>query len=378
MATTGIEVRHRKACRSSAGGRCNCEPTYRASVFDKASGKLIRKSFPTHAAAKTWRQDAVPAVRRGTLAESRPKLTLREACDAWLDDVSNGIVTTRSGDPYKPGAIRSYRQSLRLRVWDEIGDRPFYAVRRVDLQNLVDDLTANGTHPATVMGAITPLRAVFRRALQRGEIEVLPTEGLKMPAVRSRRDRFATPAEARSLLAALPAEERPIWATAFYAGLRLGELMGLGWDDVDLDGGTISVRWGWDWEYGRQPTKNRQRRVVPIPEVLREYLAAQRLRQKPGISLVFGNASGRPFGVQTLREHADTAWEASGMTRITPHECRHTYASFAIAAGVNAKALCDYMGHSSIQVTYDKYGHLMPGNEAEAAGLLDAYLAEAR
>jgi integrase len=56
-----------------------------------------------------------------------------------------------------------------------------------------------------------------------------------------------------------------------------------------------------------------------------------------------------------------------------PHECRHTFASFAIAAGV-AKALCEYMGRSSIQVTYDRYGHLMPGNEAEAAGLLDAYL----
>ena len=54
------------------------------------------------------------------------------------------------------------------------------------------------------------------------------------------------------------------------------------------------------------------------------------------------------------------------------HECRHTYASFAIAAGVNAKALSDYLGHSSIKVTFDKYGHLMPGNEQQAADLLDS------
>jgi integrase len=61
--------------------------------------------------------------------------------------------------------------------------------------------------------------------------------------------------------------------------------------------------------------------------------------------------------------------------RLRLHQARHTYASFMIAAGVNAKALCSYMGHSSIKVTFDLYGHLMPGAEAEAASLLDAYLA---
>ena len=58
-------------------------------------------------------------------------------------------------------------------------------------------------------------------------------------------------------------------------------------------------------------------------------------------------------------------------------ECRHTFASLMIAAGVNAKALSEYMGHSKIAVTMDLYGHLMPGNETEAAGLLDAYLVRA-
>jgi integrase len=57
------------------------------------------------------------------------------------------------------------------------------------------------------------------------------------------------------------------------------------------------------------------------------------------------------------------------------HECRHTFASLMIAAGVNAKALSTYLGHASISITLDRYGHLMPGNEDEAAGLLDAYLA---
>jgi integrase len=58
------------------------------------------------------------------------------------------------------------------------------------------------------------------------------------------------------------------------------------------------------------------------------------------------------------------------------HEARHTFASLMIAAGVNAKALCEYMGHSSITVTFDRYGHLMPGSHEEAAALLDAYLGQ--
>jgi integrase len=66
--------------------------------------------------------------------------------------------------------------------------------------------------------------------------------------------------------------------------------------------------------------------------------------------------------------------EAAGLVHRTPYAMRHTFASFAIAAGVNAKALCVFMGHTSVTITYDRYGHLMPGNEGEAAALLDAYL----
>jgi integrase len=75
-----------------------------------------------------------------------------------------------------------------------------------------------------------------------------------------------------------------------------------------------------------------------------------------------------------MRERTDRAWKRAGLNRITLHECRHTFASPMIAAGVNAKALITDMGHANISITLDRYGHLMPGNEEEAADLLDAYL----
>lgn len=81
-----------------------------------------------------------------------------------------------------------------------------------------------------------------------------------------------------------------------------------------------------------------------------------------------------PFAHVTLRERAHRAWKEAGLEPIGLHECRHTFASMCIAAAVNARGLMGYLGHSSIQMTFDRYGHLMPGNESEAAQLLDRYL----
>jgi len=82
----------------------------------------------------------------------------------------------------------------------------------------------------------------------------------------------------------------------------------------------------------------------------------------------------RTFASGAATRRAREAWAGRGLDSIGLHDCRHTYASFMIAAGVNAKALSTYMGHSSNTITLDRYGHLMPGSEAEAAGLLEVYL----
>jgi len=79
--------------------------------------------------------------------------------------------------------------------------------------------------------------------------------------------------------------------------------------------------------------------------------------------------------IRTQVERAAKRWASDALVPLTLHAARHTYASLMIAAGVNAKALSTFMGHANIGITLDLYGHLMPGSEAEAASLLDAYLA---
>ena len=347
---------------------------FEAFVYSKRDGKKIRKTFPTKAAAQSWRDDARGAVRKGALA-APTGVTVREAADAWLERARAGTTLTRSGDPYKPSALRAYASALRLRVNPAIGSMRLSEVRAIDLKRLlVNPLITEGRSASNVGVTLLPLRAIYREAIEEGTVAVNPTSGLKLPRVRSRRDRFATPDECVKLLAELAVADRRVWATAMYAGLRRGELMALHVEDIDLRGGVIRVCRGWDAVEEEIATKSGKDRRVPIAGALRSHLAEHVLALGWREGLLFGVSPTVPFCDRTLTERADRVWERAGLSRITLHECRHTFASLMIAAGVNAKALSEYMGHSKIAVTMDLYGHLMPGNETEAAGLLDAYL----
>jgi integrase len=113
---------------------------------------------------------------------------------------------------------------------------------------------------------------------------------------------------------------------------------------------------------------------VPIAAALRDALVEHKLVTRRDTGLAFGSSETRPFTPTAVRKRALTAWRRAGLDPIGLHECRHTFASLLIAAGVNAKAITAYLGHASIQTTFDLYGHLMPGNEEEAVALVDAYL----
>jgi integrase len=311
-------------------------------------------------------------------------MTFGQAAELWLQGARSGSIRTRSGDVYKPSTIRSYEQALRgakggkgglLRA---LGPVRLTNLSLEDVQDFADRMLAAGSQHSTIRNAIIPVRVIC--GWRRREVPVNPTDGVRLPAVRSGRDRIASPAEAEQLLAALPVADRPLWATALYAGLRRGELMGLRWLDVDLAQGVLRVARAWDPKEREMvaPKSQAGSRRVPIPAALRAFLAPLKLASgaDPDV-LVFG-VRGRPFSASSIGERAQRVWKAAGLEPISLHECRHTFASLMIAAGVNAKALSTFMGHANISITLDRYGHLMPGAEDEAAGLMDAYLKAAR
>ncbi|MBA3330704.1 MAG: site-specific integrase [Actinobacteria bacterium] len=302
-----------------------------------------------------------------------------EAAAELVAGMKSGRIRTRSGDLYKPSAIRSYEAALRDHVVPRLGPTRLGDVQRRDVQQIADDLLAKGRDPSTIRNALMPLRVIFRRAVEDGDVAVNPCTHLRLPAVRGRRERIASPEEAEQLLAVLPERDRAIWATALYAGLRRGELMALRWEDVDLAAGVIHVERAYD-EKDRvvvEPKSRAGRRTVPIVGALRDVLVEHKARERRETGLVFGSTPETPFQPSNVWRRAQTAWKRAGMRSIGLHEARHTFASVLIAAGVNAKAITTYMGHASIQTTYDLYGKLMPGSESEAAALVDAYLARA-
>ncbi len=375
---TGIEVRHKKACASRDGRRCNCQPSYQASVWSARESKRIRKTFATLAEARAWRSETQTGVRRGTL-RAPANMAVQEAADELVAGMKSGRVRNRSGDVYKPSAIRSYDAALRDHIVPRLGRTRLADVQHRDVQRIADDLLAEGREPSTIRNALMPLRVIFRRAVEDGDLTVNPCAHLRLPAVRGRRERIASPEEAQRLLAALPERDRPVWATALYAGLRRGELMALRWDDVDLAAGVIRVEHSYD-DKGRveiEPKSRAGRRIVPIVGALRDVLVEHKARQDRDGGLAFGSSAERPFVPSNLWRRAQRAWKRAALQPIGLHEARHTFASVLIAASVNAKAITTYMGHASIQTTYDLYGKLMPGSESEATALVDAYLARA-
>lgn len=203
--TPGIDVRHARTCPAGRDpvGRCRCSPAYQAHVWSAREQKRIRKTFPTLAEAKAWRTEALVALRRGTM-RARTAATLRQAWEAWLAGAREGSVRNRSGDVYKPSALRGYEASMRLRVLPELGGARLSDITRVSVQDLADRMLADGLDASTIRNTLIPLRAIFRRALARGEVALNPVAGVELPSVRGRRDRIASPAEAAALVAALP------------------------------------------------------------------------------------------------------------------------------------------------------------------------------
>ena len=371
----GIEVRHVKGCRAVSGGRCSCTPSYRVRVWSNREQRRVRKSFASLAEAKAWRAEALVALRQGTLRVPVPQ-TVRAAAEVWLNGARQGTVRDRSGRSYKPSTIRTYSEKLEAYVLPALGAYRLSELRRREVQALADEMLGVGLAPSTVRNAIDPLRAIYRRAIQRDEVAVNPTTHLDLPASRKKRDRIATPAAAKAMLDALPPSERATWATALYAGLRRGELRALRCVDVDLGRSEISVRRSWDqYEGPIDPKSDASARTVPLLAVLRDYLDEHLLVSgRTGEDLVLGRTRVDAFVASTVRNRAIAAWANAGLTPITLHECRHTFASLLIAAGENPKAVQEFMGHSTITETFDRYGHLFPGARDEARARMDAYL----
>lgn len=395
---TGIRRRHHSACAAAGSddmSACSCPrgwPHYQAQAGPRRDRRT--KTHHSLAAARGWKRDVELAVERGQHTAGRAPV-LHDAALAWLADARQGVALARGDRPYKPSTLRGYERCLDCDVYETFGNRRLDTITKGELNAFIQTLARRGLAASTIRNILVPLRALYRHAMDLEQVVMNPTRGIRVPAGSGRRERVAGVQEITRLLQALGERDRPLWATAIYAGLRRGELMALRWRDVDLAGGVIRVHFNYDpgakamvlvkSEAGERP--------IPICAALRDELLAHRARAgaRPA-GLVFARgtlaqadrghrgAPKAPFNDDSVASRAKRQWHKAAVAPITLHECRHTFASLMIAAMAAAgtfdpKMLQQMLGHTSIQQTYDRYGHLFPGSEKEAARMLDAYLA---
>lgn len=352
---------------------------YRWVINSAELGRHRSDPFDNFDDAKAARAKALAELSAKQPASTKAKRPLSEAWAEFIEGAEAGTITKRAGrspDPYTPATLRGYRLGWE-HVKDSLGPHPIGDIATSDIQAMIGRWHKKGATRSTINNRLDCLRAIYAREIRQGNVSLSPLTNIELPHTGKSRDiEIVSKEVAAELIAALPETEQAVWATAFYAGLRRGELQGLHVKDVDLKTRIIHVRHGWDQEEGLQAPKSKSGvRKVPIVDLLLPFLKAQIERTaRSGPDLVFGRELDKAFVPSTIRSRAIKAWEDEELTPTQLHTCRHTFASLMIDAGCNAKALSVVMGHASITITFDTYGHLMPGGEDEVRDRLNIYL----
>ena len=369
--TAGVYVRHQARCPagSSDGARCRCQPSYRGRRWDSSKqGMVWSPTFADRAEVLAWLAATLKGQEAVDEAESAGP-TFGELASEWLDGVHSGAVGRRrgrKGSGYSSTTLEGYERSLRYVLTPEFGARPAGDIDDREWQTWVDRLSREGLSRSRIANHLAVARAIYGWASRptRRLVDRNPLAGIELPPNDEKpRTRVADAEEAAALIAALDPADTVPYALAFYAGLRRAEIKRLDWPDVELDGYRLVVRKGKSRAgTGRRP---------PIAEPLRPILLGEFMRQgrREGAAVsAVSVTSGK------IAERARTRWAAAGLEPITLHECRHTYASFLMAAGYTLRELMEYMGHSSLQAT-ERYVKLLPPlDESDPAERLNAYL----
>ena len=250
-------------------------------------------------------------------------------------------------------------------------------------------LVTEGKAPGTVRKVHAVLSAILSEAVELDYLKGNPAAGVKgLPRAPRREMLFLTAEEVQALAEAITPHYRVLIYTAAYTGLRSSELAGLSWRNVDLLHRTLTVEEALK-EVGGQlvfgPTKTHERRTIALPKFLCDMLSERGVGASD--SLVFPGPHGGPMRHSLFyRRHfrpAVTGYTKPNGERVPGavpeakaglrfHDLRHTCASLLIAEGAHPKLIQARLGHSSIAITLDRYGHLFPSVEQALAEKLDA------
>lgn len=317
----------------------------------------------SHGSCRTLREaqilkgEVLKSIADGSYFKTPPRVaTFNEFADQWLRDYAGVKVKPSTKDDYT-GVVRKHLKPF-------FGDTPLASIDPKMVQDYVSHKTERGLSPRTINKTVTVLKLMLKHAVIWGYLKDNPAQYVERPRQVHTEREYLKPSEIRRLLEASPPKFLPLYAIAALAGLRQGESLALRWSDIDLEQGVIFVRRSWHDKHGfAEPKSQYSRRVVDmsphLAEILKQY--KQDTGGQPDDLLFPGEVEGKPLSRQNLvQKHYYGTLKDAGVKQVDFHALRHSYATVMIASGANMKYLQHQMGHSSIRVTMDLYGHLLP------------------
>jgi integrase len=303
------------------------------------------------------------------------KITFAEFAKKWMSDYAIGAV--------KASTYESYDSVLRIHLIPFFGPMELAKITLDDVQRYVATKQREGlVKPKTINNTLVPLKEMFTHAVRWGYLRENPAHYVEKPRLRHREMDFFTKEEIHHFLSCVPQDSYPFFLTAILTGMRLGELLAMKWSNLDWHRNQYFVKEGLYKGRFVEPKSASSIRAINLPRTLLEELRMHKARQSEkrlqvgeayhDHDLIFCTSVGAPRdrGNVVKREFWPLLKQA-GLRRIRFHDLRHTFATLLIDQGESPKYIQAQLGHASIQVTMDRYGHLLPDVNQQAARRLE-------
>lgn len=312
------------------------------------------------------------------------RLTTAAFLEQWLDAYAKANVGTKT--------YLRYESLMRIHIVPAVGSIPLTRLRPLHIQNAYALIRQNGLSPRTILQAHRILKEALKHAVGWQLLGRNPADSVEAPKPQRSEILVLSNSEVERLMRE---SDKTRWGAlihvAVMTGLRMGELMGLRWQDVDPDAGRLYVRQTLQWlsggRYVFQPPKtHRSARPVALSPVTAERLRNHRKEQiedrlllGPAWSdehdLVFVTSIGTPLQPSNIRRALHQILNKAGLrNNIRFHDLRHAHATLLLQEGVHPKVVSERLGHAGITITLDTYSHVIPGLQDEAAAKLDRTL----
>jgi integrase len=360
---------------------------WQAGYIDGAGERRFRM-FGRKADAEAWLVETRHDVARGLHTPGSLSPTMKEAAALWIKRCNEKGL--------EPMTVKGYEEHVDLHIVPFIGAKKASEMTVPAVNAFADQLRDAGRSSEMIKRVVRSVGSIFRELRRRGLASTAPTAGidLDLPERDDPRPVIPTKAELQAIIAGAVDRWRPVMLVAIFCGLRASELRGLSWANVDLDAKqlTLTQRADASHRIGRLKSKSAYR-ITPCPPMVLNALREWKLKcPKGNLGLVFPNGVGKVESHSNLLDRGlHPILLANGLTRLVPvtddagkpiinnagepvmaeapkyglHSLRHACASLWIESGYNPKQIQRLMGHSSIKVTFDVYGHLFADADAD-------------